>query len=184
MHTSARRHYILISTVAAIAFSLTASQGWAGATDDAEDIRDKPIDKAQSKLSNRGYAIVESNAQKQYQYWWNRGKDQCLEVHVKNGKVSHAEAADEKKCREAGKRTQSSADAAPAGHASSSIVGMRASYLDGEMAARGFTNKGGYKDQDTSYTTWWNKSTRECVSVATREGRVDNMRSVSEGSCK
>ena len=168
----------------AIALSLSAAHGWASAQQDAEDVRDKPLDKVQRKLEGRGYAIVESSARENTQYWWNRDQDRCLQLHLKGGRVSHAKALDEKQCRNAGKHTRSHAATTPAARGSSSIVGMRASYLDDEMASRGFANKGGYKDADTSYTTWWNKSTRECVSVATREGRVDNMRTVSEGNCK
>lgn len=175
-----RSRVLCVASVAVL--SLPAVHGWASASEDAEDIRDKPIDKVQSKLANRGYAQLGPGSQQQY--WWNRSKEQCLEVHLKNNKVSHAEVVDEKKCREADKRAPSHAGAAPAAHGSSSLVGMRASNLDAEMARRGFSNKGGYKDQDTSYTTWWNKSTRECVSVATRDGRVDNMRAVSEGNCR
>jgi hypothetical protein len=180
--TPARRHSYLIGAAIAVALSLATARSVAGPTDDAEDIRDKPLDKAESKLANRGYTMVGSDARQQY--WWNRGKDDCLQVHVKNGKVSHAEVIDEKQCRNASRQHEQFGSPATAAQGTSGVVGMRASYLDDEMAGRGFVNRGGHKDRDTSYTTWWNKSTRECVAVATREGRVDDVRSVSEGNCR
>ena len=61
---------------------------------------------------------------------------------------------------------------------------MRASRLDPEMKSRGFTNKGGYKQGDTSFTTWWNASTNQCVSVATQQRRVHKVKAISEGNCK
>jgi len=64
------------------------------------------------------------------------------------------------------------------------LVGMRAGSLDTAMNSRGFTNKGGYKQGDTSFTTWWNASTNQCVSVATKQGRVHKIEAIFEGNCK
>jgi hypothetical protein len=63
------------------------------------------------------------------------------------------------------------------------LEGMKARELDSTMSSRGFTQKGGYKQHHTSFTTWWNASTNQCVSVATQEGRVDKVESISEGNC-
>jgi hypothetical protein len=61
---------------------------------------------------------------------------------------------------------------------------MRAGSLDEAMKSRGFINKGGYKHGDTSFTTWWNASTRQCVEVATKQGRVHKVKAVLEGKCQ
>lgn len=182
MRTPACRLSRLVGAASVVALYLATAPAWAGAKDDAEDIRDKPVGKADSKLGNRGYVMVGSGGAQQY--WWNRDRDDCLQVHVKNGKVSHAEVVDEKQCSNASRQSDQHGSRDTATQGASGVVGMRASYLDDEMAGRGFVNRGGYKDRDTSYTNWWNKSTRECVTVATREGRVDNVRSVSEGNCR
>jgi len=183
MKSAPRCRFRLIPVATAIAICLSAANGQASVQDDAADVKDKPLNKVERKLSGRGYEIVESSARGDYQYWWNRDQDRCLELRLKNDRVSRAEPRDEKTCRDAGKHSQSHASQAPA-HGSPGMVGMRASSLDSEMARRGFTDAGGYKDNDTSYTTWWNRSTRECLSVATRDGRVDNVRSVAEGNCR
>ena len=64
-----------VHAASVIVLCLAAAHGWAGATDDAEDIRDKPLDKAQSKLSGRGYEIVQSNAAQGLQEWRNPEQD-------------------------------------------------------------------------------------------------------------
>jgi len=64
------------------------------------------------------------------------------------------------------------------------LVGMRASYLDSEMADRGYRNTGGYKEMETSYTTWWNSSRSHCVSVATVNGKVETVETIAAGNCQ
>ena len=74
----------------------------------------------------------------------------------------------------------------PAAGPSSSgdLVGMRAGSLDAEMAGRGFKNVGGYQSDNSSFTTWWNANTRECLSVETRQGRVAKAETIAEGNCQ
>lgn len=64
------------------------------------------------------------------------------------------------------------------------LEGMKARDLDSTMSSRGFINKGGYKQHHTSYTTWWNANTKQCVSLATKDGRVDKVESIFEGNCQ
>jgi hypothetical protein len=175
-----------VHAVPVIMLCLAAAHGWAGAMDDAEDIRDKPIDKAQRKLEGRGYEIVQSSAAQGLQYWWNRDQESCLALHIKNGQVTHAEVNDERTCRSASKQTKSLSDSQPTRPAQqgiSSLIGMRASYLDAEMESRGFQNKGGYQDAGAAHGMWWNRSTRECLSVVTREGRVETVEIIQENNC-
>ena len=63
------------------------------------------------------------------------------------------------------------------------LIKMRGRGLDGVMSARGFSNKGGYKSDGASMTTWWNADTRQCISVETRDGRVANAETIVEGNC-
>jgi hypothetical protein len=74
----------------------------------------------------------------------------------------------------------------PAAGPSSSgdLVGMRAGSLDAEMAARGFKSVGGYQTADAAVSTWWNASSRECLSVETRQGRVAKAEAIAEGNCR
>lgn len=64
------------------------------------------------------------------------------------------------------------------------LVGMQARSLDTEMSSQGYSNTGGYKEGDTSYTTWWNAAKSHCVSVATRDGRVDDVETIADGNCQ
>jgi hypothetical protein len=63
------------------------------------------------------------------------------------------------------------------------LQGMKAAYLDPEMSKRGFLSKGGYQQEGAAFSTWWNASTRQCVSIATRDGSVDTIESIVEGNC-
>ena len=63
------------------------------------------------------------------------------------------------------------------------LVGMHARDLDSELANRGFNNTGGYKTDSSSFTTWWNADSRQCVSVEVSDGRVANIESIVEGNC-
>jgi len=157
------------------------------AQEDAEDMRDKPIDKVERKLSGRGYERVGEGNHGKQQLWWNRDKERCLRLSLDGNRVGHAEVQDEKTCRNSAKHDGSRDD----GHSgngqqrgTSSLIGMRASYLDDEMAQRGYRNVDGYKTGDTAYTIWWNKSMRECLSVGTKDGNVATVRSVGENECQ
>ena len=44
-------------------------------------------------------------------------------------------------------------------------------------------NKGGYQDGGAAHTMWWNGSKRECLAVATRDGRVDTVEIINENNC-
>lgn len=63
------------------------------------------------------------------------------------------------------------------------LIGMRGSSMDTQLTGRGFVNKGGYKTEDASVTTWWNASARQCLSVTTRQGRVAEAETIVEGNC-
>ena len=170
------------------ALGLGSVPTWASAQEDAEDVRDKPLDKVERKLSGRGYERVGSGSHGDQQLWWNRDSDRCLRLSLHGQRVSHAEVQDEKTCRNEGKHGSSRQDVDYSSRSgqrgTSSLIGMRASYLDDEMAQRGFRNVDGYKTGGTSYTIWWNKSMRECLSVGTKDGNVDTVRSVGENDCQ
>lgn len=72
--------------------------------------------------------------------------------------------------------------AGPSG--ASDLVGMRAGSLDAEMARRGFKNVGGYQAAGAASTTWWNATSRECISVETSQGRISRAETIAEGNCR
>jgi hypothetical protein len=51
------------------------------------------------------------------------------------------------------------------------LVGARAGQAEGELGRRGYRNMGGAKGDDRSYTYWWNADRRQCVTIATMDGR-------------
>lgn len=50
-------------------------------------------------------------------------------------------------------------------------MGARGSSGESELQRRGYANVGGQKGDDRSYSYWWNARSRQCVTVATMDGR-------------
>jgi hypothetical protein len=63
------------------------------------------------------------------------------------------------------------------------LVGARASSADSDLRARGFRDTGGYQQGGKSFVTWYNRNTRQCVNVVTRDGRVARIEDIDEGNC-
>lgn len=63
------------------------------------------------------------------------------------------------------------------------MVGARAGQAEGELERRGYRNTGGEKGDDRSYTNWWNASRRQCVAIATMEGRYDSITPTPPADC-
>ncbi len=55
------------------------------------------------------------------------------------------------------------------------LVGARASSAESGLEDRGFRNVDGFKDSSTSYTIWWNGRSRQCLQMATANGRADSI---------
>lgn len=51
------------------------------------------------------------------------------------------------------------------------------------MLSRGYTLVKSKKSDDRSYTYWWNSSSRQCVTVATMDGRYDSITSTLAPNC-
>ena len=51
------------------------------------------------------------------------------------------------------------------------LVGARAGQAEGELARRGYRLSSASKGDDRSYTNWWNADRRQCVTIATMDGR-------------
>jgi len=57
----------------------------------------------------------------------------------------------------------------------SDLVGARASSADNALRDRGFQDVDGFKSGSTAYTIWWNGSSRQCLQMATVNGRADSI---------
>jgi hypothetical protein len=65
----------------------------------------------------------------------------------------------------------------------SDLVGARAAGGETQMESRGYRNVRASRVRDTSYTFWWNPERRQCVSVATSDGRYVALDAVPAGNC-
>lgn len=64
------------------------------------------------------------------------------------------------------------------------MVGARAGQAEGELQRRGYVNTGGQKGDDRSYTNWWNADRRQCVTIATMNGRYDSITPTTPPDCR
>ncbi|WP_212611865.1 hypothetical protein [Sphingomonas baiyangensis] len=55
------------------------------------------------------------------------------------------------------------------------MVGARAGQAEAELQRRGYRSAGGQRGDDRSYTYWWNADRRQCVTIATMNGRYDSI---------
>lgn len=110
--------------------------------------------------------------------WWNARSGQCVAAVVRNGQLDEIHSISTASCRGGGQDVGG-------GHANlDDLIGMRSAYLDSQMSGHGYRNVGGSQGGGAARTTWWNAQQRHCVSVVTRNGRVDEIQSVSSSSCR
>jgi hypothetical protein len=64
------------------------------------------------------------------------------------------------------------------------MVGARAGQAEGAIQARGYRFIRGEKGDDRSYTYWWNADRRQCVTIATMNGRYDSITPTTPPDCR
>lgn len=64
------------------------------------------------------------------------------------------------------------------------MVGARAGQAEAELQRRGYANIRAEKGDDRSYTYWWNANRRQCVTIATMEGRYNSIQPTTPPDCR
>ncbi len=64
------------------------------------------------------------------------------------------------------------------------MVGARAGQAESELQRRGYVNTGGQQGDDRSYTNWWNAARRQCVTIATMDGRYNSIQPTTAPDCR
>lgn len=64
------------------------------------------------------------------------------------------------------------------------MVGARAGQAENELRNRGYRNVRGEKGDDRSYSYWWNEDRRQCVSIATMDGRYASITPTTPPDCR
>lgn len=133
---------------------------------------------ARQQVERRGYEVIRSDSRRGEHLLWSQSRNRCVELRVADRKISSLRSVDTSVCGKGG----GGGEAAPGGF--HDMMGMRAAYLDSEMQKRGFRNVGGLQGGGAARTTWWNGQRRQCVSVVTRNGQVDEVHSIATSSCR
>jgi hypothetical protein len=67
----------------------------------------------------------------------------------------------------------------------SDLVGARASSGEDQMRSRGFRYVDGFDSGNTKYSIWWRSRSRQCIQVATANGRYDSVTDIgSHARCR
>lgn len=64
------------------------------------------------------------------------------------------------------------------------MVGVRAGQGELEIQRRGYVNIRGERGDDRSYTYWWSEDRRQCVSIATMDGRYSSVQPTLPPDCR
>ena len=64
------------------------------------------------------------------------------------------------------------------------MVGARAGQGEMELQRRGYVNIRGEQGDDRAYSYWWNADSRQCVSIATMEGRYNSIQPTTPPDCR
>jgi hypothetical protein len=64
------------------------------------------------------------------------------------------------------------------------MVGARAGQAEAELQRRGYRNVRGENGDDRSYGYWWNADRRQCVTIATMEGRYSSVTATTAPDCR
>ena len=64
------------------------------------------------------------------------------------------------------------------------MVGARAGQAEMELQRRGYVNIRGEKGDDRAYTYWWNDDRRQCVTIATMDGRYSSIQPTLPPDCR
>ncbi len=64
------------------------------------------------------------------------------------------------------------------------MVGARAGQAEAELQRRGYTNIRAEKGDDRSYGYWWNAERRQCVTIATMDGRYNSVQPTTPPDCR
>lgn len=64
------------------------------------------------------------------------------------------------------------------------MAGARAGQAEAELQRRGYFNTGGQDGDDRSYTNWWNADRRQCVTIATMDGRYSSIQPTTAPDCR
>lgn len=145
---------------------------------DVSDLVGARASSGESQLTQRGYRFIktENGDDRKWSNWWNRSTRTCITVTTVNGRYDAITKTTASDCNISGNNNGGgNGGGATAKVDVSDLVGARASSGESEMKSRGFRLVDTMKMANTSYTIWWRQPSRQCIQVATANGRYDSL---------
>lgn len=147
---------------------------------DVSDLVGARASSGETQLRQRGYKFIKSEKgdDRIWSNWWNRSTSTCITVETVNGRydaITKTMPADCNASNGNGNNGGGNGGGATAKVDVSDLVGARASSGESEMKSRGFRLVDTLKSGNTSYTIWWRQPSRQCIQVATANGKYDSL---------
>lgn len=147
---------------------------------DVSDLVGARASSGEAELNKRGYRFIKSEKgdDRIWSNWWKRSTSTCINVVTVNGRydaITKTPSADCNANNGNGGNGGGMGGGATAKVDVSDLVGARASSGESEMKSRGFRLVDSLRSGNTSYTIWWRQPSRQCIQVATAEGRYDSV---------
>ncbi len=150
---------------------------------DIDDLVGMRARSGERELEDRGYhhrntVKVKGNS---IAYWWNPRKQRCIAATTKDGRYDSIMDQPESMCDD--KRADSGGDHHGRRGNIDDLVGMRASSGERELRDRGYKFVYSRKGSGRIWANWWNRSTRQCITVVTMDGRYDSITDSPPADC-
>jgi hypothetical protein len=138
-------------------------------------------DRARNELRDRGYVRVRGAAGDQH--WWRPGRD-CLFLESSDERVRRLIEIPLRDCRHFAGEPDNDGGGSSAGLQPREIAGLSDDRLARVMARNGYRKVSESRDGLARFSTWWNERRNDCLSLAVRNGIVDRVEQLFEGTCR
>jgi len=134
----------------------------------------------EAQLRSRGYAHLGAmtSTERKWSYWWNSARRNCIAVATVDDRYASIISAPVDDCR----KVESANASNPVTPAElRDLVGVRAAGGEVQLQTRGYaaTDVGA----DRKWVHWWSAQRRQCVAVATVDGRYQSIISRADADC-
>lgn len=124
------------------------------------------------EMANKGYVFIKTvkQADSAFQNWYSARKNKCVTVKVFDGRVESIVDSMLEDCGKGNYSNNNNNDSDNEGF--SSLVDMKAAYLDQEMKGKGYVFIKTDKVGNSAWQNWYNSRKNKCVTVSITDGRV------------
>ena len=193
--------------------NMTSTSVNAATPSDLSDLVGARASGGETQLINRGYKFIntEKGTDRSWSNWYKERNNTCVSVVTFDGRYNSITETPTVDCNQTAKSKENhtvaiaaaavalGAIAAVAVHEHdkdkkhdqnssvsndiNDLVGARASSAETTLESRGYYNVKGNSGRYSKENLWWNPQKKECLGVATYDGRIDSINKLSASEC-